>query len=61
MARFEVTFTVYEQHEVGKASVSSSLLTNQRTTVEATNSIVAQKLVESQYGPKCKAFGARQV
>lgn len=61
MASFEVTFTVYSKVYSGGATVSTSALTNQKTTVQANNHQAARALVESQYGPNCKTFGARQL
>lgn len=58
MARFEVTFSIFEQNEPGKASIGSTLTTNLKQIVEATNSIQARKIVEAQYGSLCRTYGA---
>lgn len=61
MASFEVTFTVYTKILPSGATTANPNMMNQKTTVQANNALTARSLVESQYGPNCKTFGARQL
>jgi hypothetical protein len=59
MPQFEVTFTVFRSNEPGKASVSSSSMTNLKTVVEARHANEARALIQGQYGSKCSIYGVR--
>lgn len=59
MQRFEVTFTLYDQFEAGKAAKANSLNANQRTVVEAFDIARARALVQAQYGKTCVIHGCR--
>lgn len=61
MASYEVTFTVYTKIFPSGSTTSNPNMTGQKTVVQANNALAARQLVETQYGPNCKTFGARQL
>lgn len=60
MAKFEVMFSVYSYIGPGHSKIDPNLM-NRKQVVEANGPQTARKLVEAQYGPNCRTFGAQPV